>query len=81
MSFKNLYSQYIDKSDITNISFIGFLKYCKVHTIITIDDRNSLTQIYKEGANKLSTTKKKKNAIDKAIKDNFNVSIIIVIFI
>ena len=73
MKFKLLYEQYVTNNTNVNVNFISFLYFCKEHSVITVDDRNALTQAYKEGP-KCISAKKKKKELENKVNNNFKVS-------
>jgi len=74
--FNSLFTQYIkekSKDNFKEISLIDWLDYCNINTCICIEDKNKITNVYKDG-NLIINTKKSKNIIANVISKNFKVS-------
>lgn len=72
MNFEKYYKQYIAEAKSADISLIEFLKFCKIRTTLTPDDRNTIIQIYKEGP-KFIKRKNRKCEVESIINKNFKV--------
>jgi hypothetical protein len=73
MNFKTLYEQFVVETVIIDVTLISFLNFCKERTTITVNDINTLIQVYKEGPQSISP-KKKKRELENKVNNNFKVS-------
>jgi hypothetical protein len=71
--FESYFKQYINEAKTaTEISLIKFLQFCKIQTRLTLDDKNTINQIYKEGA-KFVKLRSKKLEVENIINKSFKV--------
>jgi hypothetical protein len=70
LNMNNMFIQYIKQSK--EISLIHWLNYCKKNMNICIEDKNRLTNVYKDGSKLLQ--KKMKSNFENIILTNFDVS-------